>query len=199
MDIFKYGNKEIDYLKKKDKKLGIAIERIGIIEREVMPDLFTALIRSIVGQQISNKAAATVWKRFQEQSAEMTPKSISNINIEIIQKCGMSMKKASYIKSISASVENGELKISELSNMTDQEVVKTLSALPGIGIWTAEMMMIFSMQRPNIVSWGDLAIRRGICTLYGHKELDKLKFERYKKRYSPYGSVASLYIWELSH
>ncbi|MBP1927027.1 3-methyladenine DNA glycosylase/8-oxoguanine DNA glycosylase [Sedimentibacter acidaminivorans] len=198
MEIFMYGEMEINYLKKKDKKLSIAIDRIGKIEREVTPDLFTALVSSIVSQQISNKAAATVWGRLCSLVGEVTPKSIVEADINDIQKCGMSVRKASYIKNIGEKVYGGELNVDEFHNLSDDEIIKELSALHGIGIWTAEMLMIFSMQRPNVVSWGDLAIRRGMCNLYHHKELTKTQFERYKKRYSPYGSVASLYLWALS-
>lgn len=198
MKIFKYGETEINYLKKKDKKLSDAIDRIGKIEREVTPDLFTALVSSIVSQQISNKAAATVWSRLCYLIGCITPKSIIEADINEIQKCGMSVRKASYIKNIGEKVYCGELNIDEFQDLSDSEIIKKLSALHGIGIWTAEMLMIFSMERPNIVSWGDLAIRRGMCNLYHHKELTKTQFERYKKRYSPYGSVASLYLWALS-
>jgi len=198
VEIFKYGETEINYLKKKDKKLSDAIDRIGKIEREVTPDLFTALVSSIVSQQISNKAAATVWSRLCYLIGCITPKSIIEADINDIQKCGMSVRKASYIKNIGEKVYCGELNIDEFQDLPDSEIIKKLSELHGIGIWTAEMLMIFSMERPNIVSWGDLAIRRGMCNLYHHKELTKTQFERYKKRYSPYGSVASLYLWALS-
>lgn len=198
MKIFEYGEKEIDYLKKKDKKLSEAIDRIGKIERRVIPDLFEALISSIVSQQISNKAAGTVWNRLVHLINDIRPETIIAEDINNIQKCGMTLRKASYIKDIAESVYSGELNIDELNHLSDEEVIKKLTSLNGIGVWTAEMLMIFSMERPDIVSWGDLAIRRGICRLYNHKELTKTQFERYKKRYSPYGSVASLYIWKLS-
>ncbi|MEN6462477.1 MAG: DNA-3-methyladenine glycosylase 2 family protein [Syntrophomonas sp.] len=198
MEIFQYGQVELDYLKKKDKKLGLAIDRIGMIERKVIPDLFTALISSIVSQQISSKAAATVWNRMQEHFEAIMPLTIASATIEEIQQCGLSTRKAGYIKGIGEAVVQGELNISEFPQLLDSEIIKRLSSLHGVGVWTAEMLMIFSMQRPDIVSWGDLAIRRGIMNLYGLKELDKAKFERYKKRYSPYGSVASLYLWELA-
>ncbi len=198
MKIFEYGEKEINYLKKKDKRLSEAIDRIGKIERRVIPDLFEALISSIVSQQISNKAADTVWKRFIDLIGEIRPETIITEDVNNIQKCGMSFRKASYIKNIAGSVYSGELNIYELNYMSDEEVIKKLTSLNGIGVWTAEMLMIFSMERPDIVSWGDLAIKRGICRLYNHKELTKTQFERYKKRYSPYGSVASLYLWALS-
>lgn len=198
MDVFKYGQIEIDYLKKKDKRLGEAIERIGMIERKVIPDLFTALVNSIVGQQISSKAADTVWNRMLERFGEITPQKVTNTAVEEIQQCGLSMRKANYIKNIGDVVMKGDLNLEELSKLSDEEICRQLSALNGIGVWTAEMLMIFSMQRPNIVSWGDLAIRRGMMILYHHKELDKTRFERYRKRYSPYGSVASLYLWAIA-
>ena len=82
--------------------------------------------------------------------------------------------------------------------MPDELVIQELSALKGIGVWTAEMIMTFCMQRPNIVSFGDLAILRGMRMLYRHKEIDRAKFEKYRKRYSPYGTVASLYLWAIA-
>lgn len=198
MDFFKYGHKEIDYLKKKDKKLGDAIERIGIIRRDVIPDLFSALIHSIVCQQISAKAAATVWGRMREKIGEIIPETIMSATVEEIQRCGISMRKAGYIKDIGDAVITGKLDISPFPGLPDHEIIKRLSSLRGIGVWTAEMLLIFSLQRPDVVSWGDLAIQRGMMTLYGHDKLDRERFEKYRKRYSPHGSVASLYLWELS-
>lgn len=198
MEIFQYGQKEIEYLKKKDKRLAEAIDRIGMLERPVIPDLFSALVNSIVAQQISMKAADTVWGRLLERVGEITPENIAAHSAEEIQKCGITMKKAIYIKNIADTVIRGDLDIAALSELPDDEVARRLSALNGVGVWTAEMMMIFSMCRPDIVSWSDLAIRRGMMLLYHHRKLDKAKFERYKKRYSPYGTVASLYLWEIS-
>lgn len=198
MEIFKYGDVEMEYLKRKDKKLGEAIQRIGKIQREVIPDLFVALISSIVGQQISSKAADTVWARLCDLAGEITPSSMAEINASDIQKCGMSLRKATYIKGITDAVINGELSMEELKSLSDEEVIKRLTAFHGVGVWTAEMLMIFSMERPDVVSWNDLAIRRGMSRLYHHKELTKEQFLRYKKRYSPYGSVASLYLWAIS-
>ncbi|MEN6325712.1 MAG: DNA-3-methyladenine glycosylase, partial [Syntrophomonas sp.] len=190
MAIFKYDQAELDHLKKRDKKLGSAIEQIGMIEREVIPDLFKALVNSIVCQQISGKAAATIWQRMQERLVEVTPQAIAAASPEAIQTCGLSMRKARYIKGIGESVIQGEIDLTSLHEMTDSEIIKNLSALHGIGKWTAEMLLIFSLQRPDVVSWGDLGIRRGIMNLYGLKTLNKEQFDKYRKRYSPYGSVA---------
>lgn len=198
MEYFQYGEKEIAYLKSKDKLLGEAIDSIGIIKREVNPDLFIGLVYNIVGQQISAKATKTVWNRFLVKFGQITPGVLVNTDINEIQQLGVSFRKANYIKEIANKVNSKELIIEELYDLSDDEVIKRLTTLPGIGVWTADMLLLFSMNRMDVLSWGDLAIRRGIMNLYRHKTLDKKRFERYRKRYSPYGSVASLYLWEIS-
>jgi 3-methyladenine DNA glycosylase/8-oxoguanine DNA glycosylase len=198
MQIFEYGQKEIDYLKSKDKKLGAAIDRIGMIKRRITPDPFTAMISSVVGQQISSKAADTVWNRLSNLLGNITPETIAQTELSQIQSCGMTVRKAGYIRGIAEAAISGEVDFSTLHTLTDGEIIKKLSSLQGVGVWTAEMLLIFSLRRPDIVSYKDLAICRGMMNLYGLKELPKEKFERYRKRYSPYGSVASLYLWALS-
>lgn len=198
MKIFEYGNKEINYLKSKDKTFGKAIDQIGKIEREINPDTFSALISSVVSQQISSKAAKTVLNRLVGLIGSITPKSIEAVSVSDIQCCGMSVRKAGYIKGIATAAISGEVNFDELHTLSDKEVIKKLSSLNGVGVWTAEMLLIFSLQRPDVVSYGDLAIRRGLMNLYGLQELSKDDFEKYAKRYSPYGSVASLYLWALS-
>lgn len=198
MSYFTYGDQEITHLKKRDKKLGAAIEEIGYIRREITPDTFLALVNSIISQQISRKAADTVLARLEGVLGQINPENIAVASDEIIQKCGLSMRKVGYIKGIANAVLLGNLDLKRLSVLSDDEVIKQLVALPGIGVWTAEMLLLFSFCRPDIVSYGDLAIRRGMMNLYGLKELSKERFLRYRKRYSPYGSVASLYLWRLS-
>ena len=199
MHTFRYGKTELDHLKKRDAKLGSAIDTIGMIERNVTPDLFVALVASVASQQISAKAAETVWRRMEEKFQAITPSSIAGTTPEEIQQCGMSMRKAGFIRGIGDAVCNGSLDLEELPELSDEEVITRLSALNGVGVWTAEMLLIFSMERPDVVSWGDLAIRRGMMQLYKKSSIDRTAFERYRKRYSPYGSVASLYLWEISH
>jgi len=198
MVLFEYGLAEIGHLKRRDRKLGAAIDRIGIIEREVTPDLFTALVKSVVAQQISSKAADTVWGRLCRQLSIITPESIAATDVAHIQKCGLSMRKAGYIKGLGDAAICGELDLLKLAELPDAEITKKLSSLHGLGVWTAEMLLIFSLCRPDVVSWGDLAIRRGMMNLYGLEKLIKDEFDRFRKRYSPYGSVASLYLWAVS-
>nr|WP_294547842.1 DNA-3-methyladenine glycosylase 2 family protein [uncultured Bacteroides sp.] len=199
MDIyFQYGEKEIEYLKKVDKRLAEVIEKVGIVKRKVIPDLYSALINSIIGQQISTKAHQTIWERMKLRLGEITPTLIDNLSIDELQKFGITFKKAYYIKSLTQKVISGEFDITSLQTMSDKEVCTKLSELEGIGTWTAEMIMLHSMQRPDILSYGDLAIIRGLRMIYHHKIIDRVKFERYKKRFSPYASVASLYLWAVA-
>jgi DNA-3-methyladenine glycosylase II len=199
MHTFRYGKTELDHLRKRDKKLGLAIDEIGMIERGVTPDLFIALVASVASQQISAKAAETVWRRMEERFGAITPEGVASATIEEIQQCGMSLRKAGYIRGIGTAVVEGRLDLPELHGLSDNEVIERLTALKGVGIWTAEMLLIFSMERPDVVSWGDLAIQRGMMRLCGKETINRAQFERYRKRYSPYGSVASLYLWEISH
>ena len=195
---FKYGKKETEWLKSQDPVLGAAINRIGHIRRTVNPDLFSALINSIVGQQISTKAQITVWNRMQERFKPLRAETIGAASPEDLQSCGISMRKAHYIKGIAEAVLDGSLDLAQLNKLSDEDVCKRLIQIKGIGVWTAEMLMIFSMQRKDILSWGDLAIQRGLRILYKKREITPKLFDKYKKRYSPYASVASLYLWTIS-
>ena len=198
MKIFTYGDIEISHLKSKDRKLGEAIDIIGKINREIYPDIFEALIKSIIGQQISTKAQQTIWKRMVNDLGEVTPENILDNSESKIQSYGITYRKAGYMLDIAERVYNGKLNLAELQYMTDDEICKSLIELPGIGVWTAEMLLIFSLERPNILSCGDLAILRGMRMLYHHRKITKELFEKYRRRYSPYGSVASLYLWAIA-
>lgn len=195
---FEYGNEEMYYLKSVDEKLGNVIEVMGKVERRVIPDLFEALIYAIVGQQISAKATNTVWDRMQQGFSEITPNVIALSEFSKIQQFGLSTRKASYIKSVGEAVMEGLINLEELKELSDEEVIKRLSSLKGVGVWTAEMLLLNSMERKNILSWGDVAIRRGMMKLYGIEDITREQFEKYKKLYTPYGSVASIYLWKLS-
>ncbi len=198
MQCFAYGEREINHLKARDAVLGRAIDQIGHIDREVNPDLFESLVNCIVGQQIATKAHQTIWNRMKTELTAITPQTIDALSAEEIQRFGISFRKAGYIKNAAASIRNGELDLYALYGMEDDAVCKQLSGLKGIGIWTAEMLMTFSMQRPNVMSYGDLAIHRGLRMLYHHRRIDKRLFEKYRRRYAPYASVACLYLWAIA-
>lgn len=195
---FEYGPQELEYLKKKDVRLGAAIEQIGPVYREVIPDLFEALVHAIVGQQIATRAQATIWQRIKDSLGNVTPEGITAIPPEELQAFGISFRKVEYIQSAAQKILGGELDLKALLQMSDDEVCRMLSSLKGVGVWTAEMLMTFSMQRPNIMSFGDLAIHRGLRMLYHHRTIDRKLFEKYRRRYSPYATVASLYLWAIA-
>ena len=195
---FGYGEKETEYLRRKDKRLGEAIERIGHIHREVDSDIFTSIVHNIVGQQISSAALKTVWTRINGRLGDVSVKTIYAISREELQSFGITFKKADYIKDFAEKVHDGKFVPDALRDMDDAEVMRSLTALKGIGEWTAEMLMIFCLQRPDVMSYGDLAIHRGMRMLYHHRKIDCKLFERYANRYSPYGTVASLYLWAIA-
>jgi len=197
---FKYGEAEITHLRKRDKKLGAVIDHVGIIRRPVNPDVFSALVESIVSQQISSKAANTVCLKLHNLCGmDLGAERLAALTVEEIQSCGMSMRKAGYVKGVAEAAVSKAVDFEALFDMSDGDVIKTLTNIRGIGVWTAEMLLIFSLMRPNVISYGDLAIRRGMMRLYNLKELPKDCFERYAKRYTPHGSVASLYLWQISN
>ena len=198
MDYFKYGEVEIEYLKKQDEKLGLEIDKIGMVKREINQDLFSAVIESVIGQLISTKAAITVTNRLLDLVGEFTPENIEKADVESIQKCGMTFRKAEYIKGVANAAITGEIDFNNLHKLSDDEVIKELTKLKGIGEWTGEMILLHALERPDVLSYKDLGIRRGIMRLYELEELSKKDFQIYRKRYSPYGTVASLYLWEIS-
>ena len=198
MGYFKYTKNETDYLKERAPKLGNLIDEIGIVKRKTQTDVFSALISSIISQQISTKAARTVESRLIDLAGSITPENIDKLRIEQIQQCGMSHRKAGYIKGTAVSAITKEIDFDNLHNLDDGEIIKELTKLKGVGIWTVEMLLIHSFERRNILSFKDLGIRRGIMRLYSLDNLNKKEFKIYKERYSPYCTVASLYLWELS-
>ena len=198
MKIFKYSSTETDHLKSRDRVLGRAIDKIGHIKREVNPDLFSALVNAIVGQQISTKAQITIWERMKAGIGKITPEAVYTRSEAELQSYGISFRKASYIRGAAGMVLDGSLDIKGLRKKSDGEICRELVRIKGVGIWTAEMLMLFSMQRPDILSFGDLAVHRGMMTLYRKEEITPELFEKYRRRYTPYGSVASLYLWAVA-
>ena len=195
---FVYGDTEVAHLTGRDKRLGAAMERIGPLHREVETDLFSSVLHHIVGQQVSMAAQATVWGRVRALVGTVTPEAVCAHSEEELQALGMTYRKAGYILDFARKVRDGDFDVEALAGMDDDAVCAALSSLRGIGVWTAEMLMTFCLQRPDVVSFGDLAILRGMRMLYGRKAIDRAAFDRYRKRYSPYGTVASLYLWAIA-
>lgn len=198
---FTYTDEELLTLKVKDKKLALLIEQCGKISREVEPDPFIALISSIIGQQVSNKAAFTIFSRLKNSvnNQELSYSNVLSLSLEQIKACGMSMKKAENIFLIAQAFAEKKLIPSHWNVMEDKEIIKDLVKLNGIGQWSAEMFLLFCLQRKNILSFGDFGIKKGLCLLYGLEQISKKDFMYYQEKFSPYGSIASFYLWELAN
>lgn len=195
---FPYGERETEYLKSRDKALAAVIETIGHIDREVDPDLFASVVHHIIGQQISTKAQATIWRRLRERFGEVSAERLAAADAGELQSLGMTFRKAAYIQDFSGKVLSGAFDLEGVSRLPDDEAVKELVSLRGVGVWTAEMILLFCLRRPNVFSFDDLAIQRGLRMVYHHRRIDRQLFEKYRRRFSPYCSVASLYLWAVA-
>ena len=195
---FSYGETELNYLRKKDKRLCAVIDRIGHVNRAVDSDLFSAVVHHMIGQQISTRAQATIWQRALDSLGTVNAKTVLDASIPRLQALGMTFRKAEYITDFAEKVHTGAFDLAAVERMSDADAIEALRALKGIGVWTAEMILLFCMQRPDIFSYDDLAIQRGLRMVYHHREIDRALFEKYRRRFSPYCSVASLYLWAVS-
>ena len=195
---FEYGATELNYLRQKDKRVCGVIDRVGHIDRAVDTELFSSVVHHIVGQQISTKAQATIWQRMRDALGEVNAGTILAAGVPKLQSLGMTFRKAEYITDFAEKVRTGAFDLDAVEHMSDADAIRALSALKGIGVWTAEMILLFCMQRPDIFSYDDLAIQRGLRMVYHHRSIDRERFERYRRRFSPYCSVASLYLWAVS-
>lgn len=193
---FSYTDEELKFLASKDRILGEYIEKKGRIEREIYPDVFSCVVNSIAGQQISSAALNSVWEKLIGISGGITAEKLHALSAEEIKGSGMSLKKAENIKAFTESVFKGETDIESFAEKSDEEVITELTAFRGIGRWTAEMVLIFAMNRKNVLSFGDFGIKKGICSLYGYEKITKEIFSDFRERFSPYGTLASFYLWE---
>ena len=130
--------------------------------------------------------------------ANISAETILAAGVPELQSLGMTFRKAEYITDFAEKVHTGAFDLDAVAHMRDADAIRALSSLKGIGVWTAEMILLFCLQRPDIFSYDDLAIQRGLRMVYHHRAIDRRLFEKYRRRYSPYGSVASLYLWAVS-
>ena len=166
--------------------------------RRSRPDPYQALARAIVGQQLSTKAAASIWKRLTELFDGETPRPAALIAIdgEKLRGAGLSWSKVGFLKDLAERVEDGRLALDRLNELSDEDVIAELIEIKGIGRWTAEMFLIFHLGRTDVVSIGDLGIRRAVQQAYGMDELpDPTQMERISEPWRPHRTLACLYLW----
>lgn len=199
MRIFPYTTTETNYLACRDECLARFIHKRGHIEREADVSLFSSIVHQIIAQQISNKAQAAVWGRVQSALQSVTAQKVDETDAETLHSMGLSMSKVHYIKGAASKVLSGECDLCAIAGMTDEDAVLSLTSLKGVGVWTAQMVLLFGLLRPNVLSKSDAGIRRGIEIIYGAErggETYDALFNDVRLRLSPYCSVASLYFWE---
>ena len=160
-------------------------------------DLFLALVQSIISQQLAVKAADAIFRRVENLLGQITPERLLAAKFENLKRCGLSGRKIEYLRGIAEAKISGKVDFDALTGKTDAEIIRELTQLKGVGIWTAEMLLIFALGRSDIISYHDLGIRRGIMMLNHLDTLSEKEFDRYRRRYSPYGTLASLYLWHI--
>tara|TARA_B100000989_G_C19371906_1_gene397792 strand:+ start:34 stop:654 length:621 start_codon:yes stop_codon:yes gene_type:complete len=181
---------------KKDKRLGNIIKNYPKDFLFSKSDPFYTLARSIIGQQISVKAAQAVWDRFENKVRKVTPKNTANMHFMSMKACGLSRQKISYLKSLSDAILKKKINPKKWKEFTDEEIISELVTIKGIGRWTAEMFLIFNLCRPDIFPADDLGLIKGICNCYDlNYPIDKNTATIMSEKWKPYRSVATWYFW----
>lgn len=191
-----------------DPTMAALIERVGKIDlatrlrrrsEERPADAYGALLRAIVGQQLSTKAARTIYGRVLELFGGRTPSPEELLAAEEadLRAAGLSGRKVEYIRDLAAHVIDGELELDRLDELADEEVIAEIVAVRGLGLWTAEMFLIFHLERPDVLSGGDLGIRKAVQIEYALEEMPApARVLEIGEPWRPHRSLASLYLWE---
>ena len=177
-----YGKSELDHITGRDPVMKTLAERFGYLEKGMTEDVFVALVESIVGQMLSNKAAGTLCGRLKNIVGEFTPAALAAHSAEEIKSCGISRRKAECILALAQDTLEGKYDFSSLETLSDEKVIEFLTQIKGVGRWTAEMIAEFSLGRKNVFSETDVALRNGIMQAHGYKTLSKRRFAALKKK-----------------
>ena len=189
--------KAVAHLKKSDPVLSAIIRRIGPCCMEFGPPEFHSLAEAIIYQQLNGKAAITIFKRFAALAGEpLTPEGILKLSDEQMRSVGLSKQKSSYLKDMAERAARGELDFTRLPKMSDDEVIKHLTQVKGVGVWTAHMFLMFTLRRPNVLPTGDFGVQMAIKMHYKKRKLPKPEqMEKIAKPWEPYRSIACWYLW----
>jgi DNA-3-methyladenine glycosylase II len=189
--------KALDHLKKSDVILASIIARVGPCKMTYREPTFEALARAIVFQQLSTKAARTIYGRLEEAAGgAVTPVAIQNLSVGEMRRAGLSKQKIGYIRDLAEHALSGKVDFARLPAMSDEEVIIALTDIKGVGVWTAHMFLIFSLRRPNVLPVGDLGVRMAIQRAYKKRKLPLPKeIEKIAKGWHPYCSFAAWYLW----
>ena len=190
----------ISHLQKSDAKLGDVISRVGPFTLRPNSDRFAMLARSIVSQQVSTKAARAIWQRLEDLIAPdvVSAENLTRQTVEDLRAVGLSGQKVKYLLDLSAHVLDDRLKLKTIGRRKDAEIIEQLTAVKGIGEWTAHMFLIFSLGRMDILPHGDYGLRSALRILHNLEELpDKAASHRLAEPWRPYASVGTWYCWRM--
>ncbi len=192
----------IQHLTASDPVLGLVIAQGREIQSRPHEDLYLALLRAIVSQQISTKAAAAIWKRFQAlfpPEGYPEPREVLALDEDVLRGAGLSRQKAGYLKAIAEYNERGLLDYDHLSKLSEEAFTQHLTAIRGVGRWTAQMLQLFALDQPDVFPEGDLGVQNAMRRLYGLEETGRALQKRMlviAETWRPYRSLASKYLWQ---
>lgn len=188
----------ISHYQKQDPIVAKVIPQINFsdwFEDHPSTDHFYNLARNIIYQQLAGKAASTIFSRFEKQVGEVTPKNVSAIDDQMLRDAGLSWAKVKYVKDLADKVLKNEIELTKVASLDNETVITELTKVKGIGRWTAEMFLLFTLHRENIFSYGDLGLKNGIAKLYDIKEPRLDQITAIVRRWSPYESYGSIALW----
>jgi DNA-3-methyladenine glycosylase II len=184
------------HLAKKDRVMKKLIPQFGDAILETRGDAFVTLARSIVGQQISVKAAQSVWDKFSLLTKKLTPAAVLKLKVDDMRAAGLSVRKVEYLVDLALHFSNGTVHVKDWQAMDDEAIIEELVAIRGIGRWTAEMFLIFHLLRPNVLPLDDVGLLNGISRNYFSGEpVSRSDAREVAQAWSPYCTVATWYIW----
>ena len=191
-----YWDDACRHLTKSDRVMKRLIPQFGEARLESRGDAFVTLARSIVGQQISVKAAQTVWDRFAKLSRRLTPGQVLKLKVDDMREAGLSARKVEYLVDLALHFEQAQVSVKAWTHMSDEDIIPELVAIRGIGRWTAEMFLIFHLMRPNVLPLDDVGLINGISRNYFSGEaVSRSEAREVAQAWAPYCSVATWYIW----
>ncbi|MEY3913167.1 MAG: DNA-3-methyladenine glycosylase 2 family protein [Betaproteobacteria bacterium] len=191
-----YWDDACRHLTKSDRVMKRLIPQFGEARLESRGDAFVTLARSIVGQQISVKAAQTVWDRFAKLSRRLTPGQVLKLKVDDMREAGLSARKVEYLVDLALHFEQAQVSVKAWTHMSDEDIIAELVAIRGIGRWTAEMFLIFHLMRPNVLPLDDVGLINGISRNYFSGEaVSRSEAREVAQAWAPYCSVATWYIW----
>jgi len=191
-----YWDDACRHLTKSDRVMKRLIPQFGEARLESRGDAFVTLARSIVGQQISVKAAQTVWDRFAKLSRRLTPGQVLKLKVDDMREAGLSARKVEYLVDLALHFEQAQVSVKAWTHMSDDEIIAELVAIRGIGRWTAEMFLMFHLMRPNVLPLDDVGLINGISRNYFSGEaVSRSEAREVAQAWAPYCSVATWYIW----